>query len=134
MDWGGALGGELLLHPTDNNLLGKAIPALSGLPRGFSAGAVQLGGSLKSPRFEAESGVEWMLGEGPEFLRADVFLEQIDGVLSGHGDLRQAGRPLAEWKGRIQTGLPETMAWLAGEAVADAAGRVAGVAVAAQLL
>lgn len=115
LDWGGALGGELLLYPTDNSLLKKVIPALSGLPRGFSAGALQLGGTLKSPRFQVEGGVEWMLAEGPEFLRADVFLEQIEGVLSGHGDLRQAGRPLAEWKGRIRTGLPETLAWLAGE-------------------
>jgi hypothetical protein len=113
--WESLVEGTALLHPVDNRLLKKVLPAFGELPPGFSAASVAIAGTLRNPRFEVESAVEWMLGAGPEFLRADVFLEQIGGALSGHGALRQAGRPLAEWSGQIQTGLPETMAWLAGE-------------------
>jgi hypothetical protein len=118
LDWDGGLMGTIRIHPVDNNLLRKALPFLVGLPPGFSAGSLELGGTLRNPRLDLETGVEWMLGTGPEFLRADVFLKHRSGQLSGHGSLRQAGRPLADWKGQIKTGLPATLAWLAGEAEA----------------
>lgn len=118
LNWAAPMEGAIQLHPVDNRLLKKVLPALGELPRGFSAASLAIAGTPRNPRLEIESAVEWMLGAGPEFLRADMFLEQIGGALSGHGELRQAGRPLAEWKGQIQTGLPETMAWLAGEGAA----------------
>lgn len=116
LDWNGELSGAVRLHPVDNNLLRKAIPPLVELPPGFSAGSLQLSGSPRNPRLDLETGVEWMLGSGPEFLRADVFLKHRSGELSGHGSLRQAGRSLADWKGQIRTGLPATLAWLSGDA------------------
>ena len=115
LDWTGVLDGKFVFEPTDNKIWKACFPEFTDLPKGRSAATATLAGTPKKPIITLDSGLDWQLAEGPQYARSDISLRHENGVLKGSGSSRQSGRPMMEWSLALDTGVEESLSWLAGD-------------------